>query len=981
MLEVKNLTKIYTPKDGVPVKALDKINLAFPEKGMVFLLGKSGSGKSTLLNVCGGLDSPSKGEIIVKGRSSKSFSPSDFDSYRNTFIGFIFQEYNILEDFSVEDNIALALELQNKPHDKAAVAHILSQVDLEGFENRDPKTLSGGEKQRIAIARALIKNPEIIMADEPSGALDSATGRQVFETLKKLSLDKLVIVVSHDRDFAESYGDRIIELKDGEIISDLSKVEVKDTENKSNVTFMENIVCVKNAAELNDKDFEEIKDFLKKSKGDVIIASGEKQVTNFKRQNSITETGSRKIFKASTEESPKSYKPEDCKLIPSTLPLKHAIKMGLSSLKGKPFRLAFTAILCIAAFTLFGLLSTISLYSKRATFEQSISNSDQTTICLNKEYSVEVSAYQDKEFSGKYKEIYKSAFTKKEIEEFKKEYGDSVFGGIETSNTYVVHTTNFAYWQNKIDSLAFMEEDNPLYKTIKGKYPKAADEICISSYTAEVLFNCKTYDEGRNIVSFKKVEDVIGEKISVTGKYYKITGIFDSGAIPEKFDEIKNEYENSADKSLLYELETFLEEGLHFVAFLSEDSIKSIAAEKSNDDFERYYYQSMAANINAGTKTYLPSTDNANYAAISKKMDGIKINYLNENKTELKENEIILYEDIFYESVAKLYDIKKRSANGTATANLYGEIVALCSHQLEGGEWDFSRPSSPFIEYTESQKAQNLEKILAALKRDKIELTLSARVVDRDVYEPSTDKLTLKVIGVWSAGKIAKKDTTVYVSDSFEKALWKKQKKTLEAYEEYKTKYIRSASAFYTEIFLPYDHSSDKTEKYGKIFANEKYGDDDSIITLAGDFAENLEAVDYTVKQLSRVFLLSGIALAVFAALLLSNFISVSIYSKNKEIGILRAVGAKGSDVFKIFFAETAVIVIACILVSTVLSIIICNMINNVLAANIGAELFVFSILSFVLLVLIALVTAILATYFPVNNAAKKKPIESIRSI
>jgi len=130
MLEVRNLTKIYQPKKGAAVHALDGISLRFPQTGMVFLLGKSGSGKSTLLNVCGGLDAPSDGEIIVKGRSSKDFSQSDFDSYRNTFVGFIFQEYNILEEFSVEDNIALALELQGKPKDKAAIQALLKEVDL-----------------------------------------------------------------------------------------------------------------------------------------------------------------------------------------------------------------------------------------------------------------------------------------------------------------------------------------------------------------------------------------------------------------------------------------------------------------------------------------------------------------------------------------------------------------------------------------------------------------------------------------------------------------------------------------------------------------------------------------------------------------------------------------------------------------------------------------------------------------------------------
>ena len=186
MLEIRHLTKVYDAK-GVAVRALDDVSIRFPERGMVFLLGKSGSGKSTLLNLCGGLDSPDEGEVIIKGRSSKDFSQSDFDSYRNTFIGFVFQEYNILNEFTVEDNIALALELQGKSKNKQQVRDILAQVELEQFAKRKPNTLSGGQKQRVAIARALVKNPEIIMADEPTGALDSNTGRQVLETLKKLS--------------------------------------------------------------------------------------------------------------------------------------------------------------------------------------------------------------------------------------------------------------------------------------------------------------------------------------------------------------------------------------------------------------------------------------------------------------------------------------------------------------------------------------------------------------------------------------------------------------------------------------------------------------------------------------------------------------------------------------------------------------------------------------------------------------------------
>ena len=395
MLEVKNLSKLYMPKHGKPVKALTNINISFPEKGMVFLLGKSGSGKSTLLNICSGLDSPSSGEIIVKGRSSKDFSQSDFDNYRNTFIGFIFQEYNILNEFSVENNITLALELQDKPKDDALINKILGDIGLNGFANRSPNTLSGGEKQRVAIARALVKNPEIIMADEPSGALDSETGKQIFEILKQMSKDKLVIVVSHDREFAEQYADRIIELKDGKVISDVSKVTENQLAITKNVEYVGNLLHIQNGALLNQKDFEKLQNIFSKVNHDIIIAIDEADVEEFKKSKNIVESGNREVFKQSGECEKKIYRPEDSKFISSKLPFKHAFKIGFSSLKNKPIRLAFTSLLCVIAFTLFGLLSTMLLYNSGATFRKSLKQSDLDVLKVHKEYAVNVDVYKD----------------------------------------------------------------------------------------------------------------------------------------------------------------------------------------------------------------------------------------------------------------------------------------------------------------------------------------------------------------------------------------------------------------------------------------------------------------------------------------------------------------------------------------------------------------------------------------------------------
>ena len=220
MLELSHISKTYKTSKGIQTQALKDINLKFPKKGMVFILGKSGSGKSTLLNVIGGLDQADEGEVIIHGKSSKDFTQADYDAYRNTYIGFIFQEFYLMDEYTIEKNIALSLQLQQKEASAEEIEAILSKVGLSGFGSRYPNELSGGQKQRVAIARSLIKQPEILMADEPTGALDSSTGKEIFTTLKELSKEKLVIVVSHDEDAARQYADRIITFSDGSIIDD-----------------------------------------------------------------------------------------------------------------------------------------------------------------------------------------------------------------------------------------------------------------------------------------------------------------------------------------------------------------------------------------------------------------------------------------------------------------------------------------------------------------------------------------------------------------------------------------------------------------------------------------------------------------------------------------------------------------------------------------------------------------------------------------
>jgi len=220
MIELLNVNKTYTSKSKIQVKALDQVNLQFNSKGLVFILGKSGSGKTSLLNIIGGLDSANSSKIFINGKELKRFDERTCAEYRNSYIGFVFQEYNLMNNLNVYDNIALSLQLQKKPVNEDMINDVLNQVDLLGLEKRQLDELSGGQKQRVAIARALIKDPVILLADEPTGNLDSETSTQIFELFKKLSQDKCVIVVSHDAEYAHKYADRIIELSDGHVIKD-----------------------------------------------------------------------------------------------------------------------------------------------------------------------------------------------------------------------------------------------------------------------------------------------------------------------------------------------------------------------------------------------------------------------------------------------------------------------------------------------------------------------------------------------------------------------------------------------------------------------------------------------------------------------------------------------------------------------------------------------------------------------------------------
>ncbi|MGN0374921.1 MAG: ABC transporter ATP-binding protein [Butyrivibrio sp.] len=581
MLETRNLCKIYKPKKGVPVKALDNISLKFPEKGMIFLLGKSGSGKSTLLNLLGGLDKYDGGEIIIKGVSSKDFKQQYFDSYRNTYVGFIFQEYNILEEFSVGANIALAIELQGRKATDEEINNILKEVDLEGYGSRKPNELSGGQKQRVAIARALIKNPEIIMADEPTGALDSNTGKQVFDTLKKLSRDKLVIIVSHDRDFSEQYADRIIELSDGHVISDVELAgsdTVKPEDNSpEGLDFNGNIVSISSGYHLTEEDRVAINDYIDKlQSGSVSLTVKGKKTSN-------------KTFVDTNQDKIKTQDGSSFKLIKSRLPLKNAFKIGASGLKYKKVKLVFTIILSCVAFGLFGLSDTFGSYNHVKTCARSIVDSE-----IN--YASLVKTIKHGTGLNEWWSDWDTTITKEELKEIIDNTGieftgvcqpldmDLYFmGNFNTEakfsesdmNIYAERFTGFS--EINADKLEAMG-----YEILAGKIPDGSkNEIAISEYVYETFAiggYCDYHYPGEE-VKYKEVneyDDLIGKKITINETEYTVTGIVDTHVDIDRYKGLTDDPEgmSTADRlvnyALMQELDYITDYSLASVAMVGE---------------------------------------------------------------------------------------------------------------------------------------------------------------------------------------------------------------------------------------------------------------------------------------------------------------------------------------------------------------------------------------------------------------------------
>ena len=361
MIKIDMLNKIYVSKKRNKCHALRDVNLTLPSQGLVFVLGKSGSGKSTLLNLIGGLDNITSGKIEVDGNDLSKFNEKDFCNYRNTHIGFIFQDYHLIDELTVYENIMLSLDLR-RIEDGDKIKKALEKVDLAGYENRYPTELSGGEQQRVAIARAIVKNPRIILADEPTGNLDTNTANAIIGLLKSLSSQCLILVVSHNLNDAYGYADRIVELKKGKIIDDWSK----------NPDFCDEVVYKDGQLEypydktLSDKDIQ--------------LINSKKDAKIVKRTDKFVATPNIVDDKRKVEIERKN------------LSFGKELNISAKFLKNKTFAIVFSSFIISVIMIIMALAQTIISFNAGEIVVQEMQKSDQTSFLINKKVDPKIQA-------------------------------------------------------------------------------------------------------------------------------------------------------------------------------------------------------------------------------------------------------------------------------------------------------------------------------------------------------------------------------------------------------------------------------------------------------------------------------------------------------------------------------------------------------------------------------------------------------------
>lgn len=1005
MLELKNIKKDY-PAGSETVHALKGINLRFRQSEFVSILGPSGCGKTTMLNIIGGLDGYTDGDLIINGKSTKDFHDRDWDSYRNNSIGFVFQSYNLIPHQTVLQNVELALSLSgvSKAERKKRAKKALEEVGLGNQLNKKPAEMSGGQMQRVAIARALVNNPDIILADEPTGALDTETSVQVMDILKEVSRDRLVVMVTHNPELAEQYSTRIIRMLDGEIKDDsapLSADEVQQNSKKEEIEEKPKKREKKPSMSFATSFGLSLKNLFTK-KGRTVLTSfaGSIGIIGIALIYAVSQ-GMTSYIDTLQEDTLSSY--------PLTLEAQH---MDMGTL--------FETFIGSAKSG--GNHENDAVYQKAMFYEM-----------VNSLNSME-SSENDLASFKKYIETHRA--------DPNSESGlhDAVSGVQYTYNTdLLVYTKN-------VDGTVIRSDTEELMSELLIEY--------FGMYISSMMNMGENYGIGKSSsmasISPMASSMVLWQEMLAGDNGKLVSPILEKqydvvyGSWPTQYNEIVLvlDENNELDDMTLYALGLKSKEDI--------DALAKAAFDKTEIEVntQKWSYEeicNMEFRTILGSDCYTYDEASGTYTDLRNTQAGLK--YLYDNGTVLKVSGIIkpnkdavagmLSGTIGYTNKLTEYIIENAKNSDAVKAQLADpstDIFTGLPFKESTGNLTDEEKTEEFKTYIKglstAEKAQAYIKIMSIPAQDEVDAFVSKQLgtMTRDDMEKSMLQALSKQMSV-DEDKI--KEYIGAMSDDEIKELF-----TEMLTEQYKTQYAAGVEAklasmgenmasaaldkampgytaeqcalYYDEIltFSESDYDSNMSELgyvdlnspatinlYASTFENKDVIED--AISDYNDGVDELQKITYTdyvgLMMSSVTFIINVITYVLIAFVAVSLVVSsimigvitlISVQERTKEIGILRAIGASKKNVSRLFNAETVIIGFASGAIGVLLTYLLCIPINAVLRHFTGITTLraFLPIEAAVVLVLISMALTLFAGIIPSKSAAKKDPVVALRS-
>ena len=866
MLQLKNITKNYLSGDN-EVQALKGINIEFRENEFVSILGQSGCGKTTLLNIIGGLDRYTSGDLIINGKSTKEFKDKDWDIYRNHSVGFVFQSYNLIPHQTVLANVELALTISGvgKSERKKRAIEALQKVGLGDQLNKKPNQMSGGQMQRVAIARALVNDPDILLADEPTGALDSKTSVQVMEILKEISKDRLIIMVTHNPELAKKYSSRIVKLLDGKIIDDSNPYKSSE----------EDVKKARNKKDKSGKASMKFTTAVRLSLNNLMTKKGRTFLTSF--AGSIGIIGIALILSLSHGMQSYINRVEEDTLSSYPLTIQEAsidVTSMLEAMMGNGEKEEHNDNKIYSRPIVNNILETVSTKLQTNNLEElkKYLESGDTDIknyinAIQYEYNLNLNIYKQNE-DKTYQQVNPSKVFDElgfgEMMESRQSTSSMMSGSMTMTQTDV--------WNEMLDNQNLLQSQ---YDVLAGKWPTKYNEVVL----------------------------IVDENNEVSDYTLYSLGIKDIKELNESMEKIKNKEKVEAGESESYSYDDLL--NYKFKILLNTDYYKESGntwQDMSNDD---EYMKNVVDNAEEITIVGIIKPNEENVSSSGAGMIGYT--------KELKEYVI--------NKINETEIVKEQKEN--PNINVFTGI-------------EFPENQNSSFDYSQLTDEQRM--YMATLS----EAELAELMKNYAENSTATYDSNLSTLGVVDLNK----PSTINI---------------------------------YPKDFESKDMITTRISEYNDKQTND--GKEENVITYTDIVGVMMSSVSTIINVISYVLIaFVGISLVV-SSIMIGIITYISVLERTKEIGILRSIGASKKDVSRVFNAETLIIGLVAGLIGIVVTLLLNIPINMIIKSIVGiSNISKLPTAGAIILVVISVGLTMIAGLIPARFAAKRDPVEALRT-